>query len=250
MFKGSQVQLSRPDYSGFANASRVEAESMARIGATIAGAVKSYQEKKEKKEAEDAYVKMMQGFSQADNPIGEALRQQKLDDPENIRASAKALGHRELLTVVNQFATLNVEQDYNNQRIANEQAKIAARGNETVDPAQPTLNEMEDFKKYLASLGGMKDLIVKNGRLYDKDFLSADDFIPMDDPIVQELMNLEGVRDKFLFGYEDPAFLGTEPTEIPTTDTVPVDSFIATDPIKPVGLRLPERTSDQRGFGY
>ena len=93
-----------------------------------------------------------------------------------------------------------------------------------------------------------KDLIVKNGRLYDDDLMNADDFLPENNPIVQHLMSLEGVREKFLFGYGDPPFLGTEPTEIPTAETVPVDSFIATD--KFAQPYSPGKGSQRPFFGY
>ena len=64
-----QPSLGRLDFSGFEDAAMIDAESMVRIGASIAGAAKNYQKKKEEKEAQESFINIIEGFSEADNAV-------------------------------------------------------------------------------------------------------------------------------------------------------------------------------------
>jgi len=104
MFLGGsklRPELGRPDYSGFANAATIQAESMARIGASIAGAAKDYQDKKELKEANKLFDQMIKGFSDSDSVIGRSLQSVGLDDPKTISASRAGLGRKQMLEFIN-----------------------------------------------------------------------------------------------------------------------------------------------------
>ena len=115
-FKGGtriQPGLGKLDFSGFEDAAMIEAESMVRIGASIAGAAKDYQKKKEEKEAQESFINIIEGFSEADNAVGNAIKEMGLTDRKSIAAATKGLGRKELAEMVNFFTKLGIEEEKN-----------------------------------------------------------------------------------------------------------------------------------------
>ena len=91
-------------------------------------------------------------------------------------------------------------------------------------PSYPSVTAAQKFDEYLATLGGGKDIILKNGMLYDED-LFIDDPIPYDDPIVQQVLKTKEGQ-AFLTGYElpEPVKLNVEDEDIEVN--VPVDESV------------------------
>lgn len=108
-----QPSLGRLDFSGFEDAAMIDAESMVRIGASIAGAAKNYQKKKEEKEAQESFINIIEGFSEADNAVGNAIKEMGLTDRKSIAAATKGLGRKELVEMVNFFTKLGIEEEKN-----------------------------------------------------------------------------------------------------------------------------------------
>ena len=184
MFKGgSSIRPASPDFSGFSNAAQVEAESMARLGASISGAVKNYQAKKEQKEANESYDRMMEGFANSDTKMGRALKSMGLVDAESIKASRKGLGKKELLTLVNMFATLEAKSSTPTQGI----------------------KDLQAFKENLPD-----DLkITPDGRIVDVTF--KNEILSRNNPRVRQLLQTEEGK-YFLSGYKDAELLSQTPS--------------------------------------
>ena len=226
-------RLGALDFSGFTNAANIQAASLAQLGATIGGAITERKERKKKKELNAQAQKTVFGYLR-NNPESASifgLDSENLE-LEDTKPFVDVMGAAPSIKLIAQLEIASMKAG---------------------QPSLPTIKEVTDFNEFLATQGGMKDLILKNGMLYDDDVF-VDDPIPFDDPIVQRILGTaEG--QKFLTGYANPILIETTDDEGSDSDqdedknetVIPVDTV---DPIKPVGLRLPNRISSQRGFGY
>ena len=177
MFLGGsklRPELGRPDYSGFANAATIQAESMARIGASIAGAAKDYQDKKELKEANKLFDQMIKGFADSDSVIGRSLQSVGLDDPKTISASRAGLGRKQMLEFIN-FLT---------------EAEVKSM-------AQPPALSIKDLAAFKENLDGDLD-ITPEGLIVDTTL--RNEILPRSNPRVQQLLQTDEGR-YFLRGY-------------------------------------------------
>lgn len=198
---GSRIrpELGNADFSGFARAAEIQASTLAQLGATIGGAIQERAEKKKEKaltkQAKQTLYGMVKNKPELANFFG-LPEDFTLDD---MTPFVDVMGAKPALALITQL------------NMASMQAQT---------PSLPSVTQAQKFDEYLGTLGGGKEVILKNGMLYDDDLIT-DDVIPYDDPIVQQaLKTKEG--QTFLTGYGDATFISTEEDEDIEVN-VPVD---------------------------
>jgi hypothetical protein len=197
-------ELGNADYSGFARAAEIQANSLAQLGATIGGAIQvAVEKKKEKaltKQAKQTLYGMVKNKPELANFFG-LPEDFTLDD---MTPFVDVMGAKPALALITQL------------KMASMQAQT---------PSLPSVTQAQKFDEYLGTLGGGKEVILKNGMLYDED-LFIDDPIPFDDPIVQQVLRTKEGQN-FLTGYGDATFISTEEDEDIDVN-VPVDESVKT----------------------
>ena len=207
--------LGQPDFSGFGRAAEIQGAAIANLGAQIGGAIFARREKKREKELNKQAKEMVFGMLK-NNPeqaaflgLGEDFT---LDD---VTPFVDVVGAKPSIALITQL-------------------NMASMKDTT---KRPSVKDAQNFQEYLATIGGGKDLILKNGMLYDKDFGTPDDLIPEDDPIVQQLLKTEEGQ-QFLYGYEPPTLLRT--TDDDGTPADDEDTAVIDVEPEPTGSRLME----------
>ena len=91
---GSRIrpELGNADYSGFANAASIQANSLAQLGATIGSAIKKHKVNKEEKLFNDNVDDFFSTTSQQETQLGAALRELGITGKESAGVARKALG--------------------------------------------------------------------------------------------------------------------------------------------------------------
>ncbi len=198
--------LANADLSGFANAANIRANALAQLGATIGSAIQVAGEKKKEKALSKQAQEMVFGFLKGNPGQAEFFGLPEGFEMSDVKPVVDVLGAKPSISLMMQL------------KMASMQAQT---------PSLPSVTQAQKFDEYLGTLGGGKDVILKNGMLYDEDFGTPDDVIPFDDPIVQQaLRTKEG--QAFLTGYKLP-----EPLELNKEDedidvNVPVDESVQT----------------------
>ena len=206
-------ELGMPDLRGFSQAAEIEAESMARIGASITGAVKNYQEKQRKKEAEKMFDQMIKGFADSDSNVGRSLRSVGLNDEKTISASRVGLGEEEMLRFINAITEQTVQSEFNN-------AKLEAERKRMNQPETMSVKTLGAFKESLPS----DVILTPEGTLVDTTF--RNEVLPRDHPLVQQMMQTEEGRF-YLRGYGTPEFIG-QTADNSLQDNNPIDIGVIT----------------------
>ena len=85
-------ELGNADYSGFARAAEIQANSLAQLGATIGSAIKKHKVKKEEKLFNDNVDDFFSTTSQQETQLGSALRELGITGKESAGVARKALG--------------------------------------------------------------------------------------------------------------------------------------------------------------
>ena len=225
---GTQVnpQLGALDFSGFTNAANIQAASLAQLGATIGGAITERKEKKKKKELNAQAQKTVFGYLK-NNPESASifgLDSENLE-LEDTKPFVDVIGAAPSIKMIAQLEIASMKAD--------QTPKIS-------------INDLTKLKEFLPD-----DKIIQGGRIIDTTL--RNEVVDKNDPLVQQILATN--LGFLLYGYDDLIPLGTTDDEDSDSDqdedkNETVISVDTVDPIKPVGLRLPERTSSQRGFGY
>jgi len=198
---GSRIrpELGDADFSGFARAAEIQASSLAQLGATIGGAIQVAGEKKKEKALSKQAQEMVFGMLKKDPAQAAFFGLGEDFTLADVKPIVDVIGVKPSIALITQL------------NMASMQAQT---------PSLPSVTQAQKFDEYLATLGGGKDVILKNGMLYDED-LFIDDPIPFDDPIVQQVLRTKEGQN-FLTGYGDATFISTEEDEDIEVN-VPVD---------------------------
>ena len=101
-------ELGNADYSGFANAASIQANSLAQLGATIGSAIKKHKVKKEEKLFNDNVDDFLSTTSQKETKFGESLRELGITGKESARVARQALGD-DLVPLLRMFMSMGDE---------------------------------------------------------------------------------------------------------------------------------------------
>ena len=209
---GSRIrpELGNADFSGFANAATIQANSLAQLGATIGGAIQVRAEKKKEKALSKQAKEMLFGMVKNKPELANFFGLPEDFTLDDMTPFVDVMGAKPALALITQ---LNM-------------ASMEAR--ETV---RPSVKDAQNLEEYVATLTSPKgnDLVIRNGMIYDQDFPDADDPLPANDPaVIAALGTEEGQR--ILTGYRDAIYGGTveddgtpvEPAEIIETPSINV----------------------------
>jgi len=188
---GSRIrpELGNADFSGFANAATIQANSLAQLGATIGSAIQVAGEKKKEKALSKQAQEMVFGFLKANPAQAEFFGLSEGFEMGDVKPVIDVIGAKPSIALMMQL----------------KMASMKAGQTEL-----PSVKDTQNFKEYVATLTSPKgnDLVVRNGMLYDEDFPDADDPLPADDPaVIAALGTKEG--QSILTGYGDAIYGGT-----------------------------------------
>ena len=203
-------ELGNADYSGFANAATIQANSLAQLGATIGSAIQVAGEKKKEKALSKQAQEMVFGMLKKEPEQANFFGLPEDFTLADVKPIVDVIGVKPSIALVMQ---LNM-------------ASMKAGQTEL-----PSVKDTQNFKEYVATLTSPKgnDLVVRGGMLYDEDFPDADDPLPANDPaVIAALRTKEG--KEILTGYGDAIYGGTvdddgtpvEPAEIIETPSINV----------------------------
>ncbi len=225
---GSRIrpELGNADFSGFANAATIQANSLAQLGATIGSAIQVAGEKKKEKALSKQAQEMVFGFLKANPAQAEFFGLSEGFEMGDVKPVIDVLGAKPSIALMMQL----------------KMASMKAGQTEL-----PSVKDTQNFKEYVATLTSPKgnDLVVRNGMLYDEDFPDADDPLPADDPaVIAALSTKEGKQ--ILTGYELP-----EPLQLNKEDeaTVVDDDGTPVEPaeiIETLGMNVQEEPTGSR----
>ena len=201
---GSRIrpELGDADVSGFARGGMA-------IGAGVLQGIQNYQEQKQ---ITSMALSDLEGRMAADPSILPAMQQAGQNNPK-IAKALKSLQEgdykpRDVLALSGCSSALQSQKAaMQANQLREMQLNMASMKANT--PPLVSVKEAQNFKEYLGTLGGGKDVILKNGMLYDEDFGTPDDVIPFDDPIVQQVLRTKEGQT-FLTGYGDAELISTE----------------------------------------
>ena len=209
---GSRIrpELGNADFSGFANAATIQANSLAQLGATIGSAIQVAGEKKKEKALSKQAQEMVFGMLKKEPEQANFFGLPEDFTLADVKPIVDVIGVKPSIALVMQ---LNM-------------ASMKAGQTEL-----PSVKDTQNFKEYVATLTSPKgnDLVVRGGMLYDEDFPDADDPLPANDPaVIAALRTKEG--KEILTGYGDAIYGGTvdddgtpvEPAEIIETPSINV----------------------------
>lgn len=206
-------RLGALDFSGFTNAANIQAQTIAQLGATIGGAIQVAGEKKKEKALSKQAQDMVFGMLKKEPAQADFFGLPEDFTLADVKPIVDVIGPKPTIALMTQL-------------------NMASMKDTT---KRPSVKDAQNFQEYLATIGGGKDLILKNGMLYDKDFGTPDDLIPEDDPIVQQLLKTEEGQ-QFLYGYDPPILVGT--TDDDGTPADDEDTAVIDMEPEPTGSRL------------
>jgi len=202
---GSRIrpELGNADYSGFANAASIQANSLAQLGATIGSAIQVAGEKKKEKALSKQAQEMVFGMLKKEPEQAAFFGLGEDFTIADVKPIVDVIGVKPSIALMMQLNMASMKAD---------------------TPSLVSVKEAQDFKEYVSTLTSSEgnDTIVKNGILYDEDPI-FDNPLSKDDPAVMEALQTE-VGRKLLYGYQD-----SEPLEINKPDETPV----VVEPSKP-----------------
>ena len=202
-------ELGNADYSGFARAAEIQANSLAQLGATIGSAIQVAGEKKKEKALSKQAQEMVFGFLKANPAQAEFFGLSEGFEMGDVKPVVDVIGAKPSIALMMQL----------------KMASMKAGQTEL-----PSVKDRQNFGEYVATLTSPKgdDLVVRGGMLYDED-IAFDDPLPADDPaVIAALRTKEG--KEILTGYGDAIYGGTvdddgtpvEPAEIIETPSINV----------------------------
>jgi len=187
---GSRINpaLANADYSGFARAAAIQANSLAQLGATIGSAIQVAGEKKKEKALSKQAQEMVFGFLKANPGQAEFFGLPEGFEMGDVKPVVDVLGAKPSISLMMQLKMASMEAG---------QTEL------------PSVKDTQNFQEYVGTLTSPKgnDLVVRNGMLYDED-IAFDDPLPANDPaVIAALGTKEG--QSILTGYGDAIYGGT-----------------------------------------
>tara|TARA_R110000824_G_scaffold105421_2_gene249515 strand:+ start:116 stop:820 length:705 start_codon:yes stop_codon:yes gene_type:complete len=197
-------ELGNADYSGFANAASIQANSLAQLGATIGSAIQVAGEKKKEKALSKQAQEMVFGMLKKDPQQAAFFGLGEDFTVADVKPIVDVIGVKPSIALMMQLNMASMKAD---------------------TPSLASVKEAQNFKEYLGTIGGGTDVILKNGMLYDEDIF-FDDPLPANHPIVQEVLRTKEGQT-FLSGYGD-----AEPLELNKEDETPVVGEPVVEPVR------------------
>ena len=197
-------ELANADYSGFANAASIQANSLAQLGATIGSAIQVAGEKKKEKALSKQAQEMVFGMLKKDPQQAAFFGLGEDFTVADVKPIVDVIGVKPSIALMMQLNMASMKAD---------------------TPSLASVKEAQNFKEYLGTIGGGTDVILKNGMLYDEDIF-FDDPLPANHPIVQEVLRTKEGQT-FLSGYGD-----AEPLELNKEDETPVVGEPVVEPVR------------------
>ena len=197
-------ELGNADYSGFANAASIQANSLAQLGATIGSAIQVAGEKKKEKALSKQAQEMVFGMLKKDPQQAAFFGLGEDFTIADVKPIVDVIGVKPSIALMMQLNMASMKAD---------------------TPSLVSVKEAQNFKEYLGTIGGGTDVILKNGMLYDEDIF-FDDPLPANHPIVQEVLRTKEGQT-FLSGYGD-----AEPLELNKEDETPVVGEPVVEPVR------------------
>ena len=194
-------ELANADYSGFANAATIQANSLAQLGATIGSAIQVAGEKKKEKALSKQAKEMVYGMLKQNPKQAKFFGLPEDFELNDVTPFVDVMRPGPTIALITQMNMASMKAD---------------------TPSLVSVKEAQNFKEYLGTIGGGTDVILKNGMLYDEDIF-FDDPLPANHPIVQEVLRTKEGQT-FLSGYGD-----AEPLEINKED----EATVVDEPSKP-----------------
>ena len=185
-------ELGNADYSGFANAASIQANTLAQLGATIGSAIQVAGEKKKEKALSKQAQEMVFGMLKKDPQQAAFFGLGEDFTVADVKPIVDVIGVKPSIALMMQLNMASMKAD---------------------TPSLVSVKEAQNFKEYLGTIGGGTDVILKNGMLYDEDIF-FDDPLPANHPIVQEVLRTKEGQT-FLSGYGNAELIGTEEDETP-----------------------------------
>jgi hypothetical protein len=179
---GSQIrpELGDADFSGFARAAEIQANTLAQLGATIGGAIQERAEKKKEKaltkQAKQTLFGMVKNKPELANFFG-LPEDFTLDD---MTPFVDVMGAKPALALITQ---LNM-------------ASMKASQTE-----RPTISDLTKLREFLPG-----DKVIEDGRIVDTTF--RNEVLPKSDPLVQQLLQTDVGRSQ-LYGYAPVELVST-----------------------------------------
>jgi len=204
-------ELANADFSGFARAAEIQvrnaerqADSLARLGATIGSAIQVAGEKKKEKALSKQAQEMVFGMLKKDPQQAAFFGLGEDFTVADVKPIVDVIGVKPSIALMMQLNMASMKAD---------------------TPSLVSVKEAQNFKEYLGTIGGGTDVILKNGMLYDEDIF-FDDPLPANHPIVQEVLRTKEGQT-FLSGYGD-----AEPLELNKEDETPVVGEPVVEPVR------------------
>ena len=175
-------ELGDADYSGFANAAAIQANSLAQLGATIGSAIQVSGEKKKEKALSKQAQEMVFGFLKGNPEQAEFFGLPEEFEMSDVKPVVDVLGAKPSISLMMQLKMASME---------------AGR------TKRPTIGDITKLREFLPS-----DKVIEDGRIVDTTL--RNEVLPKSDPLVQQLLQTD-VGQSQLYGYE--------PLELISTDT-------------------------------
>jgi len=193
-------ELANADFSGFANAATIRANSLAQLGATIGSAIQVAGEKKKEKALSKQAQEMVFGFLKANPEQAEFFGLPEGFEMSDVKPVVAVLGAKPSISLMMQLKMASME------------------ANKT---KRPTMGDITKLREFLPD-----DKVIEGGRIVDTTF--RNEILPESDPLVQQLLQTDVGRSQ-LYGYDDAQLIETkeddgtpvEPAEIVETPGMP-----------------------------
>ena len=173
-------ELGNADYSGFANAATIQANSLAQLGATIGSAIQVAGEKKKEKALGKQAQEMVFGFLKGNPEQAELFGLPKDFDMSDVKPVVDVMGAKPSMALMMQLKMAEME------------------ANKT---KRPTIGDITKLQEFLPG-----DKVIEGGRIVDTTFIN--EVLPKSDPLVQQLLQTD-VGQSQLYGYEPLELIST-----------------------------------------
>ena len=175
-------ELANADFSGFANAAAIQANSLAQLGATIGSAIQVAGEKKKEKALSKQANEMVFGFLKANPTQANFFGLPEDFELSDVKPIIDVVGAKPSIALIMEL------------KMASMKAGQTKR---------PTIGDITKLREFLPG-----DKVIEDGRIVDTTF--RNEVLPVSDPLVQQLLQTD-VGQSQLYGYA--------PVELISTDT-------------------------------
>ena len=187
-------ELANADFSGFARAAEIQvrnaerqADSLARLGATIGSAIQVAGEKKKEKALSKQAQEMVFGFLKGNPKQAEFFGLPEEFEMSDVKPVVDVLGAKPSISLMMQLKMASMEAG---------QTK------------RPTIGDITKLREFLPG-----DKVIEGGRIVDTTF--RNEVLPKSDPLVQQLLQTD-VGQSQLYGYEPLELISTNTEDTET----------------------------------